>query len=243
MRSPPLPVLAALSACLASCMPAHANAQPVQRCIGADGRAVYTDQKCEAIGATARLPRATAAEGARMFNSGCPRMLSQLVGEIGAAIRGGEVNRLASLYDWSGVSSASASRLLDRLEAVVSRPLVDIAPVYPDNEAVHARATQAPGSQGSPPEPATAGGQPPDSGPGSWMPSWSTRPAHSPDQAPGDWASSASYTGLASAPPAPPPSRPRPVALRIEQTLAGGATPVRTVFGLRRSYGCFWITL
>jgi hypothetical protein len=45
------------------------------------------------------------------------------------------------------------------------------------------------------------------------------------------------------APPPLPPSRSRPVALRVEQTLAGSATPVRTVFGLHRNYGCFWITL
>lgn len=39
------------------------------------------------------------------------------------------------------------------------------------------------------------------------------------------------------------PSRPRPVGLRLEQTLGNSATPSRTVFGLRRQYGCFWITL
>jgi hypothetical protein len=39
------------------------------------------------------------------------------------------------------------------------------------------------------------------------------------------------------------PSRPRPIGLRIEQTLGSTATPARTVFGLRRQYGCFWITL
>ncbi len=39
------------------------------------------------------------------------------------------------------------------------------------------------------------------------------------------------------------PSRPRPVGLRLEQTLGNSATPARTVFGLRRQYGCFWITL
>jgi hypothetical protein len=33
------------------------------------------------------------------------------------------------------------------------------------------------------------------------------------------------------------------VGLRLEQTLGSTATPARTVFGLRRQYGCFWITL
>ena len=32
-----------------------------------------------------------------------------------------------------------------------------------------------------------------------------------------------------------------PVALRVEQTLANGATPSRTVFGLTHYFGCWWI--
>lgn len=35
--------------------------------------------------------------------------------------------------------------------------------------------------------------------------------------------------------------RRNPVALRLEQTLANGATPSRTVFGLTRHFGCWWI--
>ncbi|MDQ3206587.1 MAG: DUF4124 domain-containing protein [Pseudomonadota bacterium] len=36
-------------------------------------------------------------------------------------------------------------------------------------------------------------------------------------------------------------SRQRPVGLRVEQTLANGITPARTVFGLTRHFGCWWI--
>lgn len=32
-----------------------------------------------------------------------------------------------------------------------------------------------------------------------------------------------------------------PVGLRVEQTLANGSTPSRTVFGLRHYFGCWWI--
>lgn len=35
--------------------------------------------------------------------------------------------------------------------------------------------------------------------------------------------------------------RRNPVALRVEQTLANGATPSRTVFGLTHYFGCWWI--
>lgn len=38
-------------------------------------------------------------------------------------------------------------------------------------------------------------------------------------------------------------NRPNPIALRLEQVLPGTATPARSVLGLRRQYGCFWITL
>ena len=34
-----------------------------------------------------------------------------------------------------------------------------------------------------------------------------------------------------------------PVALRVEQTSGNGSTPSRTVFGLRRHLGCWWVTL
>lgn len=44
--------------------------------------------------------------------------------------------------------------------------------------------------------------------------------------------------------PMPPTSLPaRPIGLRLEQTLPGSATRSATVLGLRRQYGCFWISL
>jgi len=42
--------------------------------------------------------------------------------------------------------------------------------------------------------------------------------------------------------PEPPMAR-HPVGLRLEQTLPGSAARAATVLGLRRQYGCFWITL
>lgn len=34
-----------------------------------------------------------------------------------------------------------------------------------------------------------------------------------------------------------------PIALRVEQTLANGSTPSHTVFGLRRHFDCWWVSL
>ncbi|WP_295578133.1 DUF4124 domain-containing protein [uncultured Stenotrophomonas sp.] len=42
--------------------------------------------------------------------------------------------------------------------------------------------------------------------------------------------------------PEPPMAR-HPVGLRLEQTLPGSVARASTVLGLRRQYGCFWITL
>lgn len=40
-----------------------------------------------------------------------------------------------------------------------------------------------------------------------------------------------------------PPRKPHLVGLRVEQTLANGSTPARTVFGLRKNLGCWWVRL
>ena len=40
-----------------------------------------------------------------------------------------------------------------------------------------------------------------------------------------------------------PPAARHPIGLRLEQTLPGGVSRASTVLGLRRQYGCFWITL
>lgn len=175
-----------------------------------------------------------------MFRGGCPRLLSQLVGEIGAAIQNRDVNRLASVYDWSGVPDAAASRLLDRLEAMVDRPLVDIAPVYASNVTPSLPAPPPPDSATQPTY-AAAGSDALATGPAAWMPSWSGGQEIAAEA--GATAAGAAVDAASAAPPAPPPPRARPVGLRVEQTLAGTGTPARTVFGLRRSYGCFWVTL
>lgn len=171
--------------------PALAQApQRVNRCTNAQGETVFTDRRCDALGATSRLPPRTASVGnTGIYRAGCARRLSELTGQIRDAVSAQDVNRLSSIYLWSNVSNATANQIIGRLESVVQRPLVDIAPVYPDAAPV----PLAP--------------------------------------------------GLVAVGTTEAPARPRPVGLRIEQTLGSTATPARTVFGLRRQYGCFWITL
>jgi len=184
----------------ALCLPApvSAQAQRVTRCTNAQGQTVFTDRRCDALGATERMPARTPTVGnTGIYRAGCARRLSELTGQIRDAVSQQDVNRLSSIYLWNNVSNATANQIIGRLESVVQRPLVDIAPVYPasDEGAVVAPdAAPVLGSDGQPVADVT-------------------------------------------------PRRPRPVGLRLEQTLGSTATPARTVFGLRRQYGCFWITL
>lgn len=183
----PRPASFVVLSCLlaAAAMLGQARAQ-VHRCTMPDGTAVYTDRACAALGASAQQPRtALGVGGVRLYRGGCARNLQDLVYEMTTAIDAGDVNRLAGVYHWVGVSSGSAVALMDRLDAVVRRPLVDIVPVA----------------------------------------------AHAPD----DPAGSDLF-------PQTVVRRP-PVGLRVEQTLANGSTPSRTVFGLRRYLDCWWITL
>ncbi len=187
-----------LSLCMLCWAPwAQAQAQRVNRCTTAQGETVFTDRSCDALGATARMPpRAASVGNTGIYRAGCARRLSELTGQIRDAVSLQDVNRLSSIYLWGNVSNASANQIIGRLESVVQRPLLDIAPVYPEVPM-------------APPVPVNP---------------------------------NATLVEAVEAA-APPAARPRPIGLRLEQTLGSTATPARTVFGLRRQYGCFWITL
>jgi len=133
MRSLPLFALACLLAYSGvRPAPVQAQQQGVQRCTTMSGDTVYTDKRCEDIGAMDRLPSTTttAATGA-LYRGGCSRTLSDLVMQVSSAIQAQDVNRLAGVYHWTGTSDAGALRILDRLDVVVQRPLVDIVPIRP----------------------------------------------------------------------------------------------------------------
>lgn len=180
---------------LAWSCPHVAHAQ-VHKCISADGRPLYTDQRCEALGAT-DLPApptlnpgaaAEVAKSNRLYMGGCTQTLQDLVFEIRTAIEQGDANRLSGVYDWVGMSDAAAMSVMDRLDRIAHRPLLDIQPVSAD-----------PVAEGA-------------------------------------------ITGEAGDVPRTTARRP-PVGLRLEQTLPQSITPARTVLGLRRHYGCWWVSL
>ncbi len=222
MPSPfPVRCLMLLLLAAAAWWPSHASAQ-VRRCTGADGNPVYTDRPCEYIGAVERLPRAQIASqaGAARYG-GCARTVRDLVYELTAAFDGHDANRLAGVVHWVGMSTRNAYAQMGRLDAIAKRPLLDIVPVYPAMRVVVPQ---------DPPPVATTDAAFPFSleGHGQDVPDAEAAPA--PQESVEDI-----Y---------PQTTRNRPpVALRIEQTMANGSTPSRTVFGLTRHLGCWWIRL
>lgn len=188
-----LPVLLLLPALVV--VPSSADAQ-VRQCIGGDGTLVYTDRRCEDIGATERPASQSAigVGGQRLYRGGCSRTVQDLVYSLGSAIQSGDANQIAGVYDWAGMSTANGYRLMARLDAIAKRPLVDVQPMY------------------------TGGAN-----------------AYGYDIVEFDEATGAVVSK--------PPRKPRLIGLRVEQTLGNGTTPSRTVFGLRKHLGCWWVRL
>jgi hypothetical protein len=193
----PLLLLLALGGLALLALPRTSHAQ-IHRCTTADGGSLYTDQKCEALGATDRPPdpapapntgpKALGATGTRLYRGGCSRTLQDLVFEITSAIDAQDANRLSGVYHWVGMPDDAANAVMDRLDAIVQRPLVDISPL-------------------------------------------SAEPA----------ADATIVAGPAEVPRTT--VRRPPTGLRLDQVTANGARPTQTVLGLRRHFGCWWISL
>lgn len=239
-----LTLLPPLALAAATLLPAAAQAQ-IRRCTDARGNSVYTDRDCAAVGGVDRLPRgaAAAAKPESAYAGGCARNLRDLVGAITTAIDAHDGNKLAAVYHFAGMSDDQGYAVIQRLDAIAQRPLLDIAPVMaavaepeprpgpwttlPPAAANAALAPLPPATPPPPPAPAPAG---------------LGRPAGMDgDAAPAAQAVAAPAEASAAPAPAPVHRRAAPVALRLEQTLGNGITPSRTVFGLTRHFGCWWI--
>lgn len=145
-------VFAVLTA-IASSQSLHA-ADGLQRCESSGG-VVYTDKPCALFGARAvpmsgemlgRIAReeaqslAAAIEqgiaievdlpttrpvGRRSLASGCARTPTQLAMDLQGAFALGNVNRVAESYHWVGLDHARGQRIMDRLDHLARRPVVD----------------------------------------------------------------------------------------------------------------------
>jgi hypothetical protein len=68
---------------------------------------------------------AVAAQKNRLGTGSCPRTPAELASALRDSVGDGEVNRLASLYDWGGMSNRQANAVLARLARISEKPLID----------------------------------------------------------------------------------------------------------------------
>ena len=115
---------------LLCCLPLLAHAQSgVRRCTGTHGETIFTDKPCAAVDAVDRVPAmARPSGGTSTLRTGCAHTLGDLIYTVTAAIDGRDVNQLATVYHWTGVSTAAAYSVMRRLDGVLQRPLLDIEP-------------------------------------------------------------------------------------------------------------------
>ena len=76
------------------------------------------------------MPAAEGIGALRPARGGCSRSVQDLVHALGSALQAGDANQVAGVYDWAGMSTANGYRVMERLEAIARRPLVDLQPVY-----------------------------------------------------------------------------------------------------------------
>ena len=114
--------------------PAYAG-NGLNRCIGSDGTSIFTDQKCEDIGAVQRADPAPVAGNlgngfSRLRANACARKPEDLLYGIESAINAGDVNQIAAFYHWPGVSSAASVGIFQRLQRLVEPPVLSIELLY-----------------------------------------------------------------------------------------------------------------
>lgn len=103
----------------------------VRRCTAPDGTLVYTDRKCQDIGAVERPAAATSIGSIGQYRRPtCARNVHDLAYSLGNALNSADVNQVAGLYDWAGMSTSSGYQVMGRLQVIASRTLVDVQPTY-----------------------------------------------------------------------------------------------------------------
>ena len=127
----PAPALAGMALAAAMLAPALGWSAPadaqVRQCQGAAGDTVFTDRSCDDVGAVAAVPGASITD--RRLHNGCARDVRELVWEVSTAIDRRDVNRLAGVYHWTGMSGSSGNSIMERLQRIVASPLLNVTPV------------------------------------------------------------------------------------------------------------------
>jgi hypothetical protein len=98
----------------------------IHRCAGADGSAVFTDRRCEELGAVDSAAPSAGNASTRIFVRSCARSREALLDGLRDALGAQDANRLASYYHWTGMGNRAAYALMDRLQGFTERPLIDV---------------------------------------------------------------------------------------------------------------------
>ncbi len=102
-----------------------ATATGIHRCVGTDGRMIFTDRSCDETGAIEQAAPSAGAGNVRIAVRGCARTREELLWGVRSALETRDANRFAAFYHWPGMATGDGYRLMDRLAAFADRPLVD----------------------------------------------------------------------------------------------------------------------
>lgn len=142
--------LAAIATVASTLAPTAQAATAIQRCIGADGTPIYTDQPCRLLNAErtplsgellSRIAREQAANGVdrgarrasaptaspvarRSPMSGCARTATQMTMDLQGSWALGDVNRVAESYHWVGIGNRRGQQIMKQLDRLASQELV-----------------------------------------------------------------------------------------------------------------------
>jgi hypothetical protein len=102
------------------------SATGIRRCAGADGTVVFTDKRCEDVGAVEATAPSAGNADTRIFVRHCARTREALVDGLREALDAQDANRVASYYHWTGMGNRAAYALMDRLHGFSQQPVVDV---------------------------------------------------------------------------------------------------------------------
>jgi hypothetical protein len=133
----------ALALAVAAALPSAAQARlAVNQCIGPAGTRMFTDRPCDGVGTVhvagrdalerrrpgrSAVPSIARENERSRFGVGCPARSPQtLLGAVRAALESGNVNELAGLYDWNGMSHGRAMEQMRRLTKIAERAPLEV---------------------------------------------------------------------------------------------------------------------
>jgi hypothetical protein len=106
----------------------------IHRCVGTDGRPVFSDQQCTSIGATSIMPPAPASASSSSADAPtgpstgllCAKDVAGLREGIAQAFANRDANRIGGLILWNGYGSNGAVENIRNMDALVRQPLLAV---------------------------------------------------------------------------------------------------------------------